>query len=144
MCAILSDRYSVRFGPTGCFSSLLVFFLVYVCLVCIVTLHWTEARGEDGALLHLLPVMEHYAVLERAFHLLRTTRNKLFFVVGKSGLPMFFALDSLFDLGHQIENVGNTMVEALAAVCAQRLDDFFVQRSRTSTYTAALDGRRRP
>lgn len=74
------------------------------------SLHRAKALGKHRALFHLLPVMQHDAVLNRAFDFLGTARNQLSFIRANCFSPAGGAAVSELDLRAEEVEVGDTVV----------------------------------
>lgn len=83
---------------------------------CAMPIHRFEAAVEHGALLDLAPIMEHVTILNRAGHLLLTTRDHLAFELLDCALQCFLGIVPGLHRLEQVCHIANTMIETLAAI----------------------------
>jgi len=80
------------------------------------SLHRAEPAIKHGRLLHLLPIVQHDAVLDAAAHFFCAARNQLGLVGCEGRGPGACAAVRERDLRAEGGDVGDAVVEALAAI----------------------------
>ena len=78
--------------------------------------HRLEATVEHGALLDLVPIVKHVAILNRTSDLLLAPRNHLAFELLNCLLQRFLRIVPSLHCFQKVCHVANAMVETLAAI----------------------------
>ena len=85
-------------------------------LLAVVTSHRPKSVPEHGTLLHLLPIMQHEAVLHRTFDFVTSAGDELFVVGGDGILEGCLVATDALKAVEEVRTIADAVVEALTTI----------------------------